>query len=135
MKVINGVLIGLGAVLILAAVWFIFGWRKGNRAETIGWLSDTKHVANMYTKRRFYKHYVHYAYVYRVNDREYTYKNGAGGTRTELPIKIKIVYQKTHPSIGCPKYVQNVYIALALLVAIVAALCLVLPGLMCLLKM
>lgn len=135
MKAICIVCISLGSALILAAVWFVFGWRKSNRAETTGWLSETKHIANYRTKWRFYKHYVDFVYTYRVNGREYEYRNGAGGTKTELPKSQRIIYQNNHPSISCPEGFQNIYTGVAVLVAIVAALCLVLPGLISLLKM
>ena len=97
------VLIGLGVTVLFVDiyfVWIVWGFRKNNIRTCKGYLVNTLQYRDVYVggkAGRFYKHYLDYEYVYRVNGKEYRISGGVPGAKADLRQSVDIVYQKHKP--------------------------------------
>lgn len=85
------------------------GYRRHLCGKCKGYLKETKQLHNVYRggkHGRFYKNYIDYAYVYRVNGKEYFITDSKSGTKNNLRYTVDIVYQKKHPNRA---YIDGLY--------------------------
>ena len=86
--------------------YFIFlsaGFRKKHCAKCKGYLVNTIQHENYYSggkAGRFYKRYLDYDYVYRVNRKEYHISGGVPGVKSNMSQVVDIVYQKKNPKLA-----------------------------------
>ena len=96
----------VGIVIFFFDVYFIFlsaGFRKKHCAKCKGYLVNTIQHKNYYSggkAGRFYKRYLDYDYVYRVNRKEYHISGGVPGVKGNMSQVVDIVYQKKDPKLA-----------------------------------
>ena len=74
-----------------------------------GYLKDTKQLKDVYIgfkAGRFYKRYIEYVYVYRVDGKEYFVDGGVPGTKNVLRNCVDVIYQKKKPQRA---YISDLY--------------------------
>ena len=97
------VVLFVGIILSLAEIYFIFisiGFRKKQCKRCRGYLINTIQHKNHYSGGkcgRFYKSYLDYDYIYRVNGKEYHISGGVPGVKSNISQVVDIVYQKKNP--------------------------------------
>ena len=93
----------VGIVLFFLDVYFIYialSFRKNKCNQCKGYLASTNQHKNHYVggkSGRFYRHYLDYVYVYRVNGKEYRISGGVPGTKGNIRSAVDIIYQKNNP--------------------------------------
>ena len=96
----------VGIVIFFFDVYFIFlsaGFRKKHCAKCKGYLVNTIQHKNYYSggkAGKFYKRYLDYDYVYRVNRKEYHISGGVSGVKSNMSQVVDIVYQKKNPKLA-----------------------------------
>ncbi len=91
------------AVLIIDIYLFnrSLGYRRHLCGKCKGYLKNTIQLKNVYLPSssfaRFYKRYIEYVYVYRVDGKEYFLDGGNPGTKKVLRNCVDIIYQKRKP--------------------------------------
>lgn len=91
------------AVLLIDIYLFYrsLGYRRHLCGKCKGYLKDTKQLKNVYLPSagfaRFYKRYIEFVYVYRVDGKEYFVDGGAPGVKNILRNTVDIIYQKKNP--------------------------------------
>ena len=76
------------------------GFRRHLCGKCKGYLKETKQLKDVYIGvryARFYKRYIEYVYVYRVDGKEYFLDGGVPGTKNGLRNCVDIIYQKKKP--------------------------------------
>lgn len=76
------------------------GYRRHLCGKCKGYLMETKQLKDVYIglrAGRFYKRYIDYVYVYRVDGKEYFIDGGVPGTKNVLRNCVDIIYQKRKP--------------------------------------
>ena len=76
------------------------GYRRHLCGKCKGYLWETKQLKNVYIGRKyagFYKRYIEYVYVYRVDGKEYFIDGSGPGTKNGLRNCVDIIYQKKKP--------------------------------------
>ena len=74
-----------------------------------GYLQKTTQYRNKYVgtrNGRWYKHYIDYKYVYRVDGRAYEISGGSPGTKSILRTSVDMVYQTNNPKYA---YIKNLH--------------------------
>ena len=100
------VAICVGTALLFLDVYLVYislGFRKNNCNKCKGYLASTSQYRNHYVggkAGRFYKHYLEYVYVYRVNGTEYRISGGVPGVKSNMSQVVDIVYQKKNPKLA-----------------------------------
>lgn len=72
-----------------------------------GYLQKTTQYRNKYVggkNGRWYKHYIDYTYVYRVDGKAYEISDGSPGTKSNLRTSVDVVYQIKNPKYA---YIRN----------------------------
>ena len=111
----------VGSVLFFLDVYFIYislCFRKNKCAKCNGYLESTNQHKNRYVggkSGRFYKHYLDYIYVYRVNGTEYRISGGVSGTKGNLRSAVDIIYQKNNPKLA---YISKLTLPIQPIIAI-----------------
>ena len=111
----------VGSVLFFLDVYFIYislGFRKTKCAKCKGYLASTNQHKNHYVggkSGRFYKHYLDYVYVYRVNGTEYHISGGISGTKGNIRSAVDIIYQKNNPKLA---YINKLTLPIQPIIAI-----------------
>ena len=104
------VTIAVGLLLFLLDLYFFLvslGFRKNRCQKCKGYLMDTTQYKDFYSggkSGRFYKRYIDYTYVYRVDGKQYFVSDGNPGTKGNLPRTVDVIYQKNHPEFA---YIKN----------------------------
>ena len=97
------VTVAVGIFLFLLDLYFLLislGFRKTLCEKCKGYLTDTMQYKDVYRggkSGRFYKRFIEYAYVYRVDGKQYSVSGGNSGTKGNLPRTVDVIYQKNHP--------------------------------------
>ena len=93
--------IAVGVLLIdVYLLYRALGYRRHLCGKCKGYLKETKQLKNVYIgfkAGRFYKRYIEYVYVYRVDGKEYFVDGGVPGTKNGLRNFVDIIYQKRKP--------------------------------------
>ena len=96
-------LLFFGILIFVLNLYFFFiscGFRKNQCKKCKGFLRNTIQHENIYVGMkggRFYKHFLDYLYVYRVNGKEYSISGGVPGTKRNIRPAVEIIYQKKNP--------------------------------------
>jgi len=95
-------------IAIVGTAFFVFlcrqvlGLRKSNRIEVIGWLSVTETERNVFYGHPFtgkwYRNWVRFTYIYRVDGKDYSVSGGTPGQRKDLPMRTTVCVQKNAPA-------------------------------------
>lgn len=97
------VILIIGIALLCLSLYLLYvtlGFRKGKTAKCKGYLEEVTHRKNVYRGRSqggFYKNYVWYVYVYKVNGKKYRISGGVPGVKGNLSNTVTVVYQKRNP--------------------------------------
>ena len=98
------ILIGIVFFLIDAYLVYVsLGFRKSTCKTCKGYLDNVTRHKDHYAggkAGRFYKSYLDYVYVYRVNGQEYRISGGVPGAKENLPSSVDIVYQQKNPKLA-----------------------------------
>ena len=100
------VAICVGTALLFLDVYLVYislGFRKNNCNKCKGYLASTTQYHNHYVGGKigkFYKDYLEYVYVYRVNGTEYRISDGNPGTKGNMNSSVDIIYQKNNPKLA-----------------------------------
>ena len=103
------VTVAVGIFLFLLDLYFLLislGFRKTLCEKCKGYLTDTMQYKDVYRggkSGRFYKRFIEYAYVYRVDGKQYSVSGGNSGTKGNLPRTVDVIYQKNHPEFASIK--------------------------------
>ena len=94
--------IAVGVLLIDVYLFYrALGFRRHLCGKCKGYLKNTIQLKNVYLPSgsfaRFYKRYIEYVYVYRVDGKEYLLDGGNPGTKKVLRNSVDIIYQKRKP--------------------------------------
>lgn len=93
--------IAVGLLLIDVYLFYrALGYRRHLCGKCKGYLKETKQLKDVYIglrAGRFYKRYIDYVYVYRVDGKEYFIDGGVPGTKNVLRNCVDIIYQKRKP--------------------------------------
>ena len=76
-------------------------FRKNRCEKCKGYLTDITQYKDVYRggkSGQFYKRFIDYAYVYRVNGKQYSVTGGNQWGKGDLPRTVDIIYQKNHPA-------------------------------------
>ena len=115
------VAICVGIALFFLDVYLVYislGFRKNKCNKCKGYLASTSQYRNHYAggkAGRFYKHYLEYVYVYRVNGTEYRIFGGIPGTKENMNSSVDIIYQKRNPKLA---YIKKLTFPIQPIVAI-----------------
>ena len=86
------------------------GFRRHLCGKCKGYLKNTIQLKNVYLPSgsfaRFYKRYIEYVYVYRVDGKEYFVDGGVPGTKNVLRNCVDVIYQKKKPQRA---YISDLY--------------------------
>ena len=102
--------IAVGVLLIDVYLFCrVLGYRRHLCGKCKGYLKEIKQLKDVYIglrTGRFYKRYIDYAYVYRVDGKEYFIDGGVPGTKNGLRNCVDIIYQKKKPQRA---YISDLY--------------------------
>ncbi|MBQ3490049.1 MAG: hypothetical protein IJA86_05635 [Clostridia bacterium] len=93
----------IGAVIFLMDLYFLFislRFRKTRCEKCKGYLENTIQYKNVWRggkTGKFYKRFIDYTYVYRVNGKQYYISSGNPGEKENPARVVDVIYQKNHP--------------------------------------
>lgn len=93
----------IGIAVLLTDIYLFYRalcYRRHLCGKCKGYLKETKQLKDVYIglrAGRFYKRYIDYVYVYRVDGKEYFVDGGVPGTKNGLRNCVDIIYQKRKP--------------------------------------
>ena len=107
MGLLEYVFILFGVIILIGDIYFgylSFLLHFGKHGTCTGYLQTTQREKNKIVRRRIYKDYLNYSYVYRVNGIAYTRSGGTPGKGNILPRTVTIIYVSKKPELA---YIKN----------------------------
>ena len=111
----------LGAISFASAFTFLMiaiGFRRSTTSKTNGFLERTNRKQNVYIggiSGKWYKSWLDYTYVYRVDDKQYTVSGGLPGKPEKMKTAVTVIYQKKHPNFS---YIQGITFPIQPIIAV-----------------
>lgn len=112
-------LVGISIFLIdMYLLCVSIGFRKNNCRKCKGYLIDSVQYKDKYVggkAGRFYKRYLDYTYLYKVDEKEYTISSGVPRTKASMNSAVDVIYQKYNPKYA---YIHNFTIPMQPIIAV-----------------
>lgn len=100
----------IAIIVLLIDLYFAFvsiEFLKKRCGKCKGYLVRTIQHKNIYIRRHFYRHYLDFVYVYRVNEKEYNLAGRVPATKSMVRSVVEVIYQKKNPKLA---YIKNLTI-------------------------
>ncbi len=116
------ILLIVGIIIFIIDVYLFFislNFAKKRCGKCKGFLLNTVQQKNVYVggkSGRFYKHYLNYVYIYRVNGKEYRISGGVSGTKDNISSTADVIYQKNNPKFA---YIKNLTLPIQPILALI----------------
>ena len=130
----------LGAISFSLAFIFLMiaiGFRHSTTSKTNGYLERINRKQNVYIggiSGRWYKSWLDYTYIYRVDGKQYTVSSGTPGKPNNMKTVVAVIYQKKHPDFSYIKGITfPVQPIIAVMLFVVSSLFLI-PGIILLIS-